>query len=43
MRDLVTVLPVVTFSMTAVPALVELAVTVVVMTSPALMGIPEKS
>lgn len=43
LRDLVTVCPVETFSMTAVPDVVEEAVTVVVMTSPALMEMPEKS
>jgi hypothetical protein len=41
--DLVTVLPVVTFSMTALPFWVELAVTVILMTLPADIGIPEKS
>lgn len=42
-RDLVTVFPVVLFSMIALPDLVVVAVTVVVMTSPALMEMPEKS
>jgi hypothetical protein len=36
-RDLVTVLPVLTFEMTAVPALVVLAVTVILITLPAEM------
>jgi hypothetical protein len=41
--DLVTVWPVVVFSITALPFLVLDAVTVVVMTSPAEMSIPLKS
>jgi hypothetical protein len=41
--DLVTVLPVETFSITAVPALVLLAVTVSLIVLPAEMEIPEKS
>lgn len=42
-RDLVTVFPVVLFSMTALPALVVEEVTVTVISSPALMSMPEKS
>lgn len=42
-RDLVTVLPVVTFSMTAVPAVLEVAVTVSLIVFPAEMGMPLKS